>query len=74
MINQLSDIVGVKAVDTTLAYGTNDCKGHSNGCSHFCFHKPKFGAICACPGGYKLQPNKRTCVGKIIEYCVYFYR
>ena len=59
------DIMGVKAIDTTLMYGANDCQYNKHGCSHFCFHKPNIGAVCACPDGYKLDSfNKRKCIGE----------
>ena len=55
--------MGMKAIDSTLRYGNNACQNNSFGCSHFCFHKPSVGAVCACPDGYVLDDNRKGCIG-----------
>lgn len=39
----------------------NKCS--TTGCSHLCLHAASYTSfVCACPIGYKLNPDKRTCV------------
>lgn len=63
IVESVPDIMGIKAVDTTLQYGKNDCGNQNFGCSHFCFHKPNHGAYCACPAGFHLSEDKKNCKG-----------
>ena len=55
--------MGIKAVDTTQEYGTNDCDYRKNNCSHLCFHKAHKGAVCACPTRMELAVDGKTCNG-----------
>lgn len=42
---------------------TTGNKCSTTGCSHLCLHAASYTSfVCACPIGYKLNPDKRTCV------------
>ena len=47
--------------DHHLFPGTNACAGDNNGCSHLCLYRPQ-GPICACPIGYELIQDQKTCL------------
>lgn len=38
------------------------CSINNGGCSHVCVDED-WGALCACPDGYKLSPNGAVCEG-----------
>lgn len=38
------------------------CSMNNGGCSHVCVDEP-WGALCACPVGYKLSANGAVCQG-----------
>uniref|UniRef100_A0A8C9TDT3 Low density lipoprotein receptor-related protein 5 n=1 Tax=Scleropages formosus TaxID=113540 RepID=A0A8C9TDT3_SCLFO len=61
IIDQLPDLMGLKASRVTRTFGTNPCAGDNGGCSHLCFHRPQ-GPRCACPMGLELLSDLRTCV------------
>uniref|UniRef100_A0AAY4BPW0 EGF-like domain-containing protein n=1 Tax=Denticeps clupeoides TaxID=299321 RepID=A0AAY4BPW0_9TELE len=61
IIDQLPDLMGLKATKVTETYGTNGCAEANGGCSHLCFHRPQ-GLRCACPMGLELLSDLRTCV------------
>ncbi|XP_031420163.1 low-density lipoprotein receptor-related protein 5 isoform X2 [Clupea harengus] len=61
IIDQLPDLMGLKATKVTETFGTNGCADTNGGCSHLCFHRPQ-GLRCACPMGLELLSDLRTCV------------
>ncbi|KAL4613478.1 low-density lipoprotein receptor-related protein 5-like isoform X1 [Arapaima gigas] len=61
IIDQLPDLMGLKATSVTKAFGTNACAVDNGGCSHLCFYWPQ-GPHCACPMGLELLSDLRTCV------------
>ncbi|CAL8375096.1 unnamed protein product [Arctogadus glacialis] len=61
IIDQLPDLMGLKATKVTEAHGTNGCAADNGGCSHLCFWHAQ-GARCACPMGLELLPDLQTCV------------
>lgn len=61
----ISDVMGIKGVNTEPAYGMNDCYHKKNNCSHLCFHKPHKGSICACPTRMELAHDRKTCKSKL---------
>ncbi|KAK7490751.1 hypothetical protein BaRGS_00017980, partial [Batillaria attramentaria] len=63
VIDQLPDLMGLKAVDVHRQEGTNPCADNNNGCSHLCLYRPPpKGPICACPMGLELVSNGTTCI------------
>uniref|UniRef100_A0A8C8JNS3 EGF-like domain-containing protein n=1 Tax=Oncorhynchus tshawytscha TaxID=74940 RepID=A0A8C8JNS3_ONCTS len=61
IIDQLPDLMGLKATRVTEVSGTNGCVEDNGGCSHLCFHRPQ-GLRCDCPMGLELLSDMRTCV------------
>ncbi|ELU01251.1 hypothetical protein CAPTEDRAFT_42452, partial [Capitella teleta] len=63
IIDQLPDLMGLKAVNMSDKEGTNPCASDNGGCSHLCLHRPlPKGHLCACPMGMELIADGRTCV------------
>ncbi|KAM4553054.1 low-density lipoprotein receptor-related protein 5 isoform 1-T1 [Fundulus diaphanus] len=61
IIDQLPDLMGLKATKVTETYGTNGCAENNGGCSHLCFWCERV-VRCACPMGLELLSDLRTCV------------
>ncbi|RWS07569.1 low-density lipoprotein receptor-related protein 6-like protein [Dinothrombium tinctorium] len=61
IVDQLSDLMGLKAVSHSNNLGTNACAPDQSVCSHLCFTKPGFKFVCACPVNYELKNDLRTC-------------
>ncbi|XP_051910993.1 low-density lipoprotein receptor-related protein 6 [Hippocampus zosterae] len=61
IIEQLPDLMGLKAAYVRQASGSNACGHNNGGCSHLCLFKPR-GAQCACPIGLELIADMRTCI------------
>uniref|UniRef100_A0A671SRS4 Low-density lipoprotein receptor-related protein 5-like n=1 Tax=Sinocyclocheilus anshuiensis TaxID=1608454 RepID=A0A671SRS4_9TELE len=61
IVEQLPDLMGLKATKVSETFGTNGCAENNGGCSHLCFHRPQ-GLSCACPMGLELLSDLRTCV------------
>ncbi|XP_077312028.1 low-density lipoprotein receptor-related protein 5 isoform X1 [Lithobates pipiens] len=61
IIDQLPDLMGLRAASVTNTFGTNPCADNNGGCSHICFFTPR--AIrCSCPMGLELLGDMRTCI------------
>uniref|UniRef100_A0A8C9ZBD5 Low density lipoprotein receptor-related protein 5 n=1 Tax=Sander lucioperca TaxID=283035 RepID=A0A8C9ZBD5_SANLU len=61
IIDQLPDLMGLKATKVTETYGTNGCALDNGGCSHLCFWCRQ-AVSCACPMGMELLSDLQTCV------------
>ncbi|XP_006822699.1 LOW QUALITY PROTEIN: low-density lipoprotein receptor-related protein 6-like [Saccoglossus kowalevskii] len=61
IIDQLPDLMGLKAVNVKKIEGTNVCAHDNGGCSHLCLYRP-IGVICACPIGLELLQDQKTCI------------
>ncbi|XP_048340184.1 low-density lipoprotein receptor-related protein 5 isoform X2 [Sphaerodactylus townsendi] len=61
IIDQLPDLMGLKAASVTKAVGTNSCAQNNGGCSHLCFFTPQE-CRCACPIGLELLSDMKTCI------------
>uniref|UniRef100_A0AAY5F3Y8 Low density lipoprotein receptor-related protein 5 n=1 Tax=Electrophorus electricus TaxID=8005 RepID=A0AAY5F3Y8_ELEEL len=61
IVEQLPDLMGLKATRVTETFGTNGCAFSNGGCSHLCFHGPRE-LTCACPMGLELLSDLHTCV------------
>uniref|UniRef100_W5KCE8 Low density lipoprotein receptor-related protein 5 n=1 Tax=Astyanax mexicanus TaxID=7994 RepID=W5KCE8_ASTMX len=61
IVEQLPDLMGLKATKVTETFGTNGCADSNGGCSHLCFFGPR-GVSCACPMGLELLSDLHTCV------------
>ncbi|XP_054246287.1 low-density lipoprotein receptor-related protein 5 [Indicator indicator] len=61
IIDQLPDLMGLKATSVSKVFGTNSCAENNGGCSHLCFFTPQE-ARCACPMGLELLTDMKTCI------------
>uniref|UniRef100_A0A672FRK9 Low density lipoprotein receptor-related protein 6 n=1 Tax=Salarias fasciatus TaxID=181472 RepID=A0A672FRK9_SALFA len=61
IIDQLPDLMGLKATSVHRVRGTNPCAEANGGCSHLCLFKPR-GVQCGCPIGLELIADMRTCI------------
>ncbi|GAB6033222.1 Low-density lipoprotein receptor- protein 6 [Chamberlinius hualienensis] len=62
IIDQLSDLMGLKAVRANKDWGTNLCANNNGGCSHLCFHRPNNSYVCSCPIRMELAADQKTCI------------
>nr|XP_046910125.1 low-density lipoprotein receptor-related protein 5-like [Dermatophagoides farinae] len=61
IIENLPDLMGLKAVGKQFTE-TNACSAPHNGnCSHFCFNRPHQRFVCACSDGFELNEDGQTC-------------
>ncbi|KAH7969024.1 hypothetical protein HPB52_013696 [Rhipicephalus sanguineus] len=61
ILDQLPDLMGIKAVSVHARPGENDCSRANGGCSHLCLQRPRGGRVCACPTGLELRADLRGC-------------
>ncbi|XP_069618965.1 low-density lipoprotein receptor-related protein 6 [Ranitomeya imitator] len=61
IIDQLPDLMGLKATNIHRMTGTNACAENNAGCSHLCLFRPQ-GPRCACPIGLELINDMKTCI------------
>lgn len=50
VVEQMANMMGVKAFKLGESYGWNKCVDNNGGCSHLCFNTPK-NYVCSCPLG-----------------------
>ncbi|KAL6038747.1 hypothetical protein STEG23_008240, partial [Scotinomys teguina] len=61
IIDQLPDLMGLKATSVHRVIGSNPCAEENGGCSHLCLYRPQ-GLRCACPIGFELISDMKTCI------------
>lgn len=61
ILDQLPDLMGLKAANVHKVQGTNPCAKENGGCSHLCLNRPKNNYTCACPTGLELKEDLHTC-------------
>ncbi|XP_077517260.1 low-density lipoprotein receptor-related protein 6 isoform X3 [Amblyomma americanum] len=62
ILDQLPDLMGLKAVNVRARRGENNCSRGNGGCSHLCLQRPRgSGHVCACPTGLELRADLRGC-------------
>ncbi|XP_023673593.2 low-density lipoprotein receptor-related protein 6-like isoform X1 [Paramormyrops kingsleyae] len=61
IVDQLPDLMGLKATYMHKTLGTNPCAENNGGCSHLCLYRPQ-GVQCACPIGLELIGDMSTCI------------
>ncbi|KAM9468136.1 low-density lipoprotein receptor-related protein 6 [Clarias gariepinus] len=61
IIDQLPDLMGLKATYVNQTSGTNPCAENNGGCSHLCLYRPQ-GVACGCPIGLELMGDMSTCI------------
>ena len=63
IVDQLPDLMGLKAVNLVKIEGTNPCAKNNAGCSHLCLMMAEpYKPVCACPMGLELSGNSKICI------------
>ncbi|UYV71351.1 LRP6 [Cordylochernes scorpioides] len=61
IVEQLSDLMGIKAASTSHPPASNPCGINNGGCQYLCFNRPDR-YVCSCPSDLEVDPsNPRTC-------------
>ncbi|KAI5641104.1 low-density lipoprotein receptor repeat class B domain-containing protein [Phthorimaea operculella] len=61
VVEQMANMMGVKAFRLGEPLGWNKCVDNNGGCSHLCFNRPK-DYVCSCPLGLELSTDRKTCI------------
>ncbi|XP_035692507.1 low-density lipoprotein receptor-related protein 6-like [Branchiostoma floridae] len=62
LVDQLLNLMGLKAVNVQKTGGWNPCAENNGGCSHLCLYRPT-GVSCGCPTDMELlNTDGRTCI------------
>ncbi|KAK7073342.1 Low-density lipoprotein receptor-related protein 6 [Halocaridina rubra] len=61
IIENVADVMGLKAASTARNGGTNPCGRNNGECSHLCLNRPT-NYTCGCPIGYELTQDEKHCV------------
>ncbi|CAF4853997.1 unnamed protein product [Pieris macdunnoughi] len=61
VVEQMANMMGVKAFRVNESLGWNACAQNNGGCSHFCFNRPQ-DYVCSCPMGLELGSDKKNCI------------
>ncbi|XP_023718934.1 low-density lipoprotein receptor-related protein 6-like, partial [Cryptotermes secundus] len=61
IVDQLPNVMGLKAVRLGDVKGSYPCTYNNGNCSHLCLSRPH-DYVCACQIGYELAADQRTCV------------
>ena len=70
LVEQISNVMGLKAIKHGNIQGQNICSKNNGECSHFCFYRHNKTHVCACPIDYDLHNDKKRC-NKSGEYFLY---
>ncbi|GFQ74800.1 low-density lipoprotein receptor-related protein 6 [Trichonephila clavata] len=62
IIDQLPDLMGLKAINVHAIHGTNPCSINNGNCSHLCLNRPGNNFTCSCPIGLELTSDNVTCI------------
>ncbi|KAK4886602.1 hypothetical protein RN001_002873 [Aquatica leii] len=62
IIDQMANVMGLKAVRLGEVRGSNVCGNDNGGCSHICLYRHNQTFVCACQMNYELASDNRTCV------------
>uniref|UniRef100_A0A336M1L1 CSON010315 protein n=1 Tax=Culicoides sonorensis TaxID=179676 RepID=A0A336M1L1_CULSO len=61
VIDQLPELMGLRAAHLYKSVGTNECANNNGGCNQLCFQRPT-SYVCRCQIEYELSKDKKTCV------------
>uniref|UniRef100_A0ACB8EBC6 Low-density lipoprotein receptor- protein 6 n=1 Tax=Sphaerodactylus townsendi TaxID=933632 RepID=A0ACB8EBC6_9SAUR len=62
IIDQLPDLMGLKATNVHQIIGTNPCADSNGGCNHLCLYRHAEVSCCACPIGLELISDMKTAI------------
>ncbi|XP_048481077.1 low-density lipoprotein receptor-related protein 6 [Plutella xylostella] len=61
VVDQMANMMGLKAFRLGEKQGRNPCVDNNGGCTHLCFNRPH-DYVCGCPLGLELISDRKTCV------------
>ncbi|XP_047545765.1 low-density lipoprotein receptor-related protein 6 [Vanessa atalanta] len=61
VVEQMANMMGVKAFRLGEPLGHNPCVDNNGGCSYLCFNRPN-DYVCSCPLGLELASDRKTCI------------
>lgn len=61
ILDNLHDVMGIKAVNMGMKLGMNACADRNGNCDQLCFHKPSQKVVCACQIDYELAADNKRC-------------
>lgn len=61
IVEQIPNVMGLRAVHRGQMNGTNACAKNNGGCSQLCLSRPGGKYVCACEINYELQKDLKTC-------------
>ncbi|XP_041973077.1 low-density lipoprotein receptor-related protein 6 [Aricia agestis] len=61
MVEQMANMMGMKAVQLGADSGSSRCSDNNGGCSHICFNRPD-DYVCSCPLGLELDNTRKNCI------------
>ncbi|CAH2108805.1 unnamed protein product [Euphydryas editha] len=61
VVEQMANMMGVKAVMLGAPLGHNACADDNGNCSHLCFNRPR-DYVCSCPLALELGSDRKTCI------------
>lgn len=62
IINQMPNVMGLKAIKLREYKGENPCAINNGGCAQLCLYRHNKTHICACQIDYEVAPDKTSCV------------
>lgn len=62
ILEQIENVMGLKAVRLSAKLGTNACSENNGGCEHLCLYRHNTTYVCACEIEYELQRDQKSCV------------
>lgn len=62
IIDQIANVMGLKAIRLGEVRGSNPCSNNNGGCSHICLYRHNQTYICTCQIGYELTKDGHKCV------------
>lgn len=62
IIDQMADVMGLKAINFNQSVVTNPCSNNNGGCSHICLYRHNGTYVCSCHINYELTKDRHRCV------------
>nr|CAH7753133.1 unnamed protein product [Callosobruchus chinensis] len=61
-VDQMENIMGLKAIKLGVVQGTNPCQTNNGNCSQLCLYRHNQSRVCACQIDFELTEDMKTCV------------
>ncbi|XP_053206741.1 low-density lipoprotein receptor-related protein 4-like [Panonychus citri] len=69
-LTNIADLTGIDMKSLEAKKQTDVCKANNAGCSHLCLRN-SWGYSCACPTGYQLLSDKKTCSSNLTAFLLF---